>query len=167
MPDSNLLLRSFLEYDFWANLEVLKSRETLRKARKDTELLDKSYAHILEVKRNRLAQVEEKSIEDLALAIEPHSPALFEDATRELYERYSDFLERRSDCGGDRLDAEITYHNADGEAFSQTVTEMIFHVLNHGTYHRGQIALYIRAADGVPAPADYLIFVHQKNGQYV
>src|SRR5690606_360915 len=39
---------------------------------------------------------------------------------------------------------EITYTNSQGTAFVNTVGNILFHVINHSTYHRGQIALLFR-----------------------
>jgi uncharacterized damage-inducible protein DinB len=40
----------------------------------------------------------------------------------------------------------ITYKNLKGDPFESTVEEILFHVVNHGTYHRGQIISMLRSA---------------------
>jgi uncharacterized damage-inducible protein DinB len=40
----------------------------------------------------------------------------------------------------------ITYHTLKGEVFSSTIEEIATHVVNHGTYHRGQLVTMLRQA---------------------
>jgi uncharacterized damage-inducible protein DinB len=56
-------------------------------------------------------------------------------------------------------DADLTYvlpyKNMKGEAFEQEVKEIVLHINNHGTYHRGQLVTMLRhwgwrrSADGL------------------
>ncbi|MCS6934404.1 MAG: DinB family protein [Chitinophagales bacterium] len=39
----------------------------------------------------------------------------------------------------------ITYQNLKGDTFQNTVEQILYHVVNHGTYHRGQIIVMLRA----------------------
>jgi len=39
------------------------------------------------------------------------------------------------------------YTNLKGEPFTDSVEDTLFHVVNHGTYHRGQVITMLRAAD--------------------
>ena len=58
----------------------------------------------------------------------------------------------------DDLGREIDYRTSDGRAFRSTVEDILLHTALHGSYHRGQIALLIRADGGEPAPTDYIAF---------
>ena len=51
------------------------------------------------------------------------------------------FTENLPENGGERL---VEYHALDGSAFHNTVEEIIMHVMNHGTYHRGQLITMLR-----------------------
>ena len=48
------------------------------------------------------------------------------------------------------------YHSTSGAGYESTVTEIFQHLLLHGAYHRGQIAMLIREAGGVPPATDYV-----------
>jgi uncharacterized damage-inducible protein DinB len=39
------------------------------------------------------------------------------------------------------------------------VGDMLLHVALHGAYHRGQIALLVRAGGSTPSPTDYIAFI--------
>lgn len=55
------------------------------------------------------------------------------------------------------LDEEITYVNSQGHKFTGLGSDIMLHVMNHNTYHRGQIATMIRKAGYVPPVTDYII----------
>jgi uncharacterized damage-inducible protein DinB len=57
------------------------------------------------------------------------------------------------------LAREIDYRNSTGTQFRNTVSDILTHVVLHGSYHRGQIARLTREAGGTPAVTDYIAFV--------
>jgi uncharacterized damage-inducible protein DinB len=57
------------------------------------------------------------------------------------------------------LAREIDYRNSAGQAFRSTIEDILLHVALHGSYHRGQIALVIRAGGGEPVSTDYIGFI--------
>jgi len=52
----------------------------------------------------------------------------------------------------------INYKNSKGEPFSNTVQDILFHVVNHSTYHRGQIATLFRQNGIAPLLTDYIFY---------
>lgn len=59
------------------------------------------------------------------------------------------------------LAARIIYKNSQEKEFSNSVEEIIRHVLYHSMYHRGQIAMEVRKAGGTPAQTDYITFCRE------
>lgn len=55
------------------------------------------------------------------------------------------------------LTKEIKYSKSDGETFSNSAHDILFHVVNHSTYHRGQIASLFKAEAVNPPISDYII----------
>lgn len=53
------------------------------------------------------------------------------------------------------------YHNSNGDAFSNLIEEIMFHVVNHTTYHRGQIMADLRQAGLEPVSTDYSTYTRQ------
>lgn len=49
----------------------------------------------------------------------------------------------------------IEYANPKGEVFKNTVRDMLFHIVNHSTYHRGQMAVDFRQTGLEPLETDY------------
>lgn len=62
-------------------------------------------------------------------------------ALRENDEAYVRFIENLSEKDGGK---DVEYHALDGSAFHNTIEEIIMHVMNHGTYHRGQLITMLR-----------------------
>ncbi len=50
----------------------------------------------------------------------------------------------------------LRYSNSQGEEFENTIEQILLHVANHGTYHRGQIAWIMRERDLEPIPTDFI-----------
>jgi uncharacterized damage-inducible protein DinB len=64
----------------------------------------------------------------------------------------------------ERLETEIAYVNFKGESWRYPLGEALVHLVNHGTYHRGQVTTLLRQL-GKPALAtDYLLFLDGKKG---
>lgn len=56
---------------------------------------------------------------------------------------------------------EISYYNSKGQAFTTSVADILAHVINHGTYHRAQIATLLRLESVDPPSSDYIVYVRQ------
>lgn len=57
-----------------------------------------------------------------------------------------------------KLGEPVTYRNSAGDQFTSTVRDILTHVALHGSYHRGQIAMMVRAAGSKPVPTDFIAF---------
>ena len=58
----------------------------------------------------------------------------------------------------DTSDKTIQYKNTAGTVFSNTRNDMLFHIVNHSTYHRGQLATDFRQSGLVPLATDYIFY---------
>lgn len=56
------------------------------------------------------------------------------------------------------LNAEITYKTSMGDPFLNTIRDILFHVVNHSTYHRGQIASDLKINNITPIVSDYIFY---------
>ncbi|TDI81546.1 MAG: damage-inducible protein DinB [Bacteroidetes bacterium] len=55
----------------------------------------------------------------------------------------------------------IDYKNSSGESFSNSVENILYHIINHSTYHRGQLMTELKQNGATPLSTDY-IFYHRK-----
>ena len=53
----------------------------------------------------------------------------------------------------------VDYRSLDGSPFSNTVEEILTQLFGHSSYHRGQIAMLVRAAGGEPVMTDYIFWL--------
>lgn len=53
----------------------------------------------------------------------------------------------------------ITYQNTKGQLFRQPAFELIQHIANHGTYHRGNIVSMIRQQGYPGTSTDYMVYL--------
>jgi uncharacterized damage-inducible protein DinB len=57
-----------------------------------------------------------------------------------------------------RLAHVISYVNLKGETFAYPLRRMLQHVVNHSSYHRGQIATLLRQLGATPLSTDLLLY---------
>ena len=58
----------------------------------------------------------------------------------------------------ERFDQDLAYINRVGERFSYALWQQMVHVVNHSTYHRGQITTLLRQLGAEPAVTDFLAY---------
>jgi uncharacterized damage-inducible protein DinB len=56
------------------------------------------------------------------------------------------------------MDHTIQYATASGKTFNNTVSDILFQVINHSTYHRAQIATECRQSGIEPLLTDYIFY---------
>lgn len=52
----------------------------------------------------------------------------------------------------------IDYENTEGRLFTNTLQDILFHIINHSTHHRSQIAMDFRNNDLSPIPSDFIFY---------
>ena len=111
-------------------------------------------AHVLAVEELWLARLEGRT------PAHPAWPALDLDACRALADgnraRWEAYLGALTPAA---LAGDVAYVNSAGQPFRSRVEDVLLQVLLHGQYHRGQVALLVRAAGGEPPGTDYIAFV--------
>lgn len=61
----------------------------------------------------------------------------------------------------DRLLDSISYKNLQGQRWEYALVHMLQHVVNHSSYHRGQVAALLRQLGQVPPATDFLVFIDE------
>jgi uncharacterized damage-inducible protein DinB len=127
-------LRRLLQYDAWANRETVESLQGRPPER--------SLRWLARLKG-----------ESAPLAVWPELGIdACRDQVTDLARLWPEFLEAHRDSLGDT----VSYTNTKGEAWTNTVEEILTHVPVHSAYHRGQIASDVRGAGMTPALTDYI-----------
>ncbi|WP_335966514.1 DinB family protein [Galbibacter sp. PAP.153] len=56
------------------------------------------------------------------------------------------------------LNDNLSYTNTKGQVFNNSIQNICFHVINHSTYHRGQIATEFKLHGIEPLVTDYILY---------
>ena len=68
------------------------------------------------------------------------------------YEQTIDLLDRNE------LSKMIQYTTSNEQSFTNSVRDILFHIINHSTYHRGQIATTMKQEGMTPIVSDYIFY---------
>jgi uncharacterized damage-inducible protein DinB len=141
-------LQHFINYDHWANKEVVACfRRVHPLPARPLQLM----AHIIGAEYVWLSRLKNQKF---PVAVWPNlSLEESEKAVSDLYTLWSQYLEQ---LRPESITDEVMYTNSKGEAWSSSIQDIVTHVAFHSAYHRGQIAAEIRAAGHTPAYTDYI-----------
>ena len=76
----------------------------------------------------------------------------------ELERSQRQFVEQLTDGA---LQEPISYENPPGVTWTYRLSDMVRQVINHSTYHRGQVTTLLRQLGGSPVPTDWLVFLDE------
>ncbi|TCP29987.1 putative damage-inducible protein DinB [Scopulibacillus darangshiensis] len=76
----------------------------------------------------------------------------------ETVEKYMAFLDRQED-----LDKDVSPEHPELGRLDTTLSELIQHVVNHGTYHRGNITAMLRQLGHKGVPTDYVFYLYEQS----
>jgi uncharacterized damage-inducible protein DinB len=77
----------------------------------------------------------------------------------------SDVAEFVAELTEERLLATVAYHNTKGHAFSVPLHQLMRHVVNHASYHRGQVVTMLRQLGVEPVWTDMVGYFLERSGQ--
>lgn len=60
------------------------------------------------------------------------------------------------------LQQPLTYRNLKGDPFTNRLIDVLLHVANHSTHHRGQLTTMVRQAGAVPPATDLIVFRRER-----
>jgi uncharacterized damage-inducible protein DinB len=144
-------------YDSWANRECIAAMQTAVSLPPDA--LGRM-AHILSAEKLWLDRIlQQPPTMPVWPALSLNDCFKLEQEISRAYESYLARLANQFAPGS--LDDKVEYRNSKGEFWSSCVEDILTHVLFHSTYHRGQIALQLRAAGSQPAYTDFIHAVRQ------
>ena len=143
------LLQQLFDYNFYCNKKMIQQCSNLDKVPENCERL---FSHILNahhIWNHRLLGIpSEFGVWDM------HPLKNWEDIH---YENQRSSFEIISNT--DNFEKRVGYENSEGRSFANEVKDILFHIVNHSTHHRGQIMMDLRASGITPEPLDY---VHYK-----
>lgn len=158
-------LRLHLEYTTWASARLMDAASKLsgEELARDFGTADASVtgslAHIFAADRVWMNRIQGNS--------QPGAFITPEDRNLTLLQReWPPLLKKWQDWGAVLTDDTVTqvanYHDLKGNPHSTTLWQIVLHVVNHGTHHRGQVAGFLRTMGKVPPPLDLIAFYRER-----
>jgi len=150
-------LRTHLRYTEWATSRLLGEAAKLspQELERDFGTADKSVlgtlTHVFGADRIWLARIE---------GTPPEVPRGYELARLasewlELHGRWHAWASRLTP---ESIEATLSYRDLKGNAWVSPIWQVVFHVVNHGTHHRGQVAGFLRSMGHAPPPLDLIAY---------
>ena len=154
-------LQSFFAYNEWANARLLAATADLSNEQFTRDLqssfrsIRDTLSHIVAVEWVWLRRWKGESPSAGPDWAASPSRETLRNKLREVETERSAFLASLSDSD---LMQPITYRNLKGEEWRYLLGDLLLHLVNHSTYHRGQITTMLRQVGITPPSTDLLIF---------
>jgi len=154
-------LRSFFAYNEWANTRLLDAaahlseEQFIRNLASSFPSIRDTFSHIVAVEWVWLRRWKGESPQSLPEWATTPSPQILRQKLSEVETERSAFLVL---LGEQDLQQSIAYRNLKGEEWRYLLVDLLLHLVNHSTYHRGQIVTMLRQVGATPLPTDLLIF---------
>lgn len=146
-----------LQYNAWANRETLGSLSRANDASSPPP--DRAVAILAHIAGVEWLWLRRLGCPAPALAVWPElSVARCAAEFAALSRAWREAADSLTDAGLQRV---IAYTNSKGEPWSNTVEDVLTHVIPHSSYHRGQIALLLGQAGQPAAYTDYIEFIRR------
>lgn len=146
MSSHDVLQRMF-GHMAWADSRTLSALSSMNEA--PPQAID-LYAHILTAEHVWL-----RRIENQPAAYEVWQSLTLEECERLARANHTGFASVLSASDRDRV---VAYKTTSGVSRESSLDDILVHLSHHGMYHRGQVALLIRASGGAPIATDYILY---------
>jgi len=151
-------VRSLIDYNEWANAKIFDAADGLTDEQLDSrstasfETIRGSLTHILWAQRIWHARWTRTTADS------PDSSTL-ESIRRGFEESHNDLREFASGLNDQGAVGSFDYSDSKGIPYRRGLGSLMIHMVNHGTYHRGEVALMLTAMDRSPGDLDYVYFL--------
>lgn len=143
-----------MAYTIWANKKTLLAMEALEKPDK---MCLKWFSHIISAQDIWLARLLNESIDDIPVWQE-QSLEECQVAFKESHASWQKWLNMAQDH---HFQDTCYYQTTTGESHQSRIGDIVTHVINHGTHHRGQILARLRELGQTPPSLDFIFWVRQ------
>lgn len=160
------LLQQLAVYNAWANKRILEVIVALPEEKQKQEMpssFKSLYDTLLHMWNAESAWWQRMKLHERIVAPADFFKGPMQDLSNGLLqqnEQWIDWIDNASDAA---LDHVFHYQNSKREQFKQPIYQMLLHVFNHGTYHRGQLVNMLRQLGIEKIPAlDFIVWSRGK-----
>lgn len=148
-------LKDLFRYDDWACRRWLDHlQDVLPEADRPRQLL----AHSILSRTVWIHRLRGESTADLDF----WPDASWDECAQRMEENQQAYASYLDELNADDLRIPARYQNSKGHTYETPIGEVLMHVITHGHYHRGQIAMFVRNADAEPVNTDYITYVRER-----
>ena len=151
-------LEHHLRYTAWASKALVDAAANLTSEdlTRDFSTADKSVlgtlVHVYAADRIWLSRVMGNPLASF-IGPEDYSLDVLQTEWPKLHERWLAFL---AGLGGQAMQVMVAYKNLKGDPHEQPLWQILLHLVNHGTHHRGQVSGFLRAMGHGPPVLDLI-----------
>jgi uncharacterized damage-inducible protein DinB len=160
------LLKQLAAYNIWANQKLLEVILGLPEEKQKQELpssFKNLYDTILHMLDAESIWWQRMKLNERIIVPSENANGNMKDVVNGLQQQnllWQDWVNNASDMA---LEHVFQYYNLKKECFKQPVYQMILHVFNHGTYHRGQLVNMLRQIGIEKIPqTDFIVWTRKK-----
>lgn len=161
-----ILLQQYATYNIWANKKLMEVILNLPEEKQMAEVpssfssLYKTVLHMWDAESIWWQRM--KLHERLVIPSENFKGSM-KDVVNGLAQQSEQWLDWVSSASDIALDHVFQYQNSKKEQFKQPIYQMLLHVFNHGTYHRGQLINMLRQLGVEKLPqTDFIVWSRKK-----
>ncbi len=160
------LLQQYSAYNLWANKRIIEQIKQLT-----DEQINKGIASSFpSLYKTLLHMMEVENVWWERLKLTEHTTPSgwfsgnFDELSKKLLQISQQWVDWVSNANEVNITHVFAYQNSKKEQFKQPVYEMLLHLFNHQTYHRGQLVTMLRqlGADKI-SPVDFIVFSRSFN----
>lgn len=154
-----------IEYTIWASRRLVEAAGSLtpEELARDFGTADKgvigTLAHTFAAERIWLARVERRAFEGPFIG---EADLQMETLLREWPAVQAGWRAWTGSLRDEHTGAVLTYTDLRGREWRHPVWQIVLHVVNHSTHHRGQVSGFLRAMGYKPPPLDLIAFVREQ-----
>jgi uncharacterized damage-inducible protein DinB len=154
-------------YNWWANERMLDAVAALedeafrRDTRSSFPSVQTTLVHILAAEWIWLRRWTGESPGDMPAGWDAFGLDDLRRAWEDVEAERTEWLEALTDADLDRV---VEYRNIAGEPHSRLVWQMLRHVVNHSSYHRGQVTTMLRQLDAAAPTTDLIYWFPEAGG---
>jgi uncharacterized damage-inducible protein DinB len=157
-------LRTHLAYTTWASRRLVDAaaRLTPEELTRDFQTADRSVlrslAHVFAADRIWLARLTQVPTPQF-ITEGDYSLSVLQNDWPALLDRWKQWA---ADLTDESAQAIVAYKDMKGNPYSQPLWQLVLHVVNHGTHHRGQVSGFLRVMGHTPPPLDLVFYYREQ-----
>jgi len=158
-------LRTHIDYTAWASQKLvataslLSPEELSRDFQTSERCVLNTLVHVFAADRSWLSRLTEGKPHPGFVSSADYLLAVLQNQWPILHERWKRWA---LDLTDEKAAAPLDYVDWNGVSHSQPVWQIVLHVVNHGTHHRGQVSGFLRALGHAPPPLDLLFYYWER-----